>query len=203
MDDQSTAGSVSKWLLQVRKGDELATNHLVSRYFGKLARYADKKRRSTKTTDDGEDIALGVLDAVVRKIQREEYPDLNNREGLWLLLLVSVQNQVISRHRKHRRRLRLGIDVQTVTDLMNTMFVDLEEFLDDPDLETESNEILEFWETSIRSFASEGTQMVARLKLAGLSNRQIAEQLNMSPRSVGRKVEMIIERWADRCEVDE
>jgi DNA-directed RNA polymerase specialized sigma24 family protein len=200
VDKQSTNGSVTEWLLQIRHGDEVATNNLVSRYFARLARYADKKRRSTRTTDDGEDIALEVLDAVLRRIKQEEYPDLNDRERLWLLLMVSVQNRVISRHRKHCRRLNLGIEIQTVTDLMATICVDLDEFLDDPDIETESDEILEFWERSIRSFKSEETQMVAKLKLTGLSNRQIAERLGMSPRSVDRKVQMILDRWAAGCE---
>ena len=200
MDKQSTNGSVTEWLLQIRHGDEVATNNLVSRYFARLARYADKKRRSTRTTDDGEDIALEVLDAVLRRIKQEEYPDLNDRERLWLLLMVSVQNRVISRHRKHCRHLNLGIEIQTVTDLMATICIDLDEFLDDPDIETESDEILEFWEKSIRSFKSEETQMVAKLKLTGLSNRQIAERLGMSPRSVDRKVQMILDRWAAGCE---
>lgn len=200
MDKQSTNGSVTEWLLQIRHGDEVATNNLVSRYFGRLARYADRKRRSTKTTDDGEDIALEVLDAVLRRIKQEEYPDLNDRQRLWLLLMVSVQNRVISRHRKHSRRLNLGIEIQTVTDLMATICIDLDEFLDDPDLDTEFDEILEFWEKSIRSFKSEETQMVAKLKLTGLSNRQIAERLGMSPRSVDRKVQMILDRWAAGCE---
>jgi len=187
-------GSVSGWIAKMRQGDAIAISNLVARYFRKISQFADSKlRRGVRVTDDGEDIAISVLQTITQNSADGQFPDLQDRDDLWLLMIVIAQHQVIDRQRTVRRR----APMHTMTDMLETYNTDLDAFLGHHDSHEKAMEIIECWEDLLKSLPDERNREVAKLKMLGYSNRKISETLEMVPRTVDRKVKMIADLWHD------
>ena len=187
-------GSVSGWISQMRTGDPIAIGSLVTRYFGKLAQYANSKlRRGIRVTDDGEDIANSVLEIVTRCTSNGRYPNLQDRDDLWFLMIAIAQNKVIDSQRTELRRERKVASTHTMTDMLETYNMDLEKFLsnDEANSPLKLMEIVDCWEEQIKNLP-DGSREVARLKMDGYNNREISDKLGMLYRTVDRKVQLIV-----------
>ena len=192
---EAGSGSVSGWIEMIRLGNDEAVRPLLERYFQRLASFADRKLRSgIRTTDDGEDIASHALQSVVRRIALGSYPELSDRNNLWLLLMVAAQRRVIDGQRKEIRWQQNFAPVQTVTDLMQALNVDLE-FAGDRDGKHQAFELIEFWDHMLSKLFDQLHREVAKRKLEGYNNREIATQLQLTPKKVDRIVQSILERW--------
>jgi len=192
---EAGSGSVSGWIEMIRLGNDEAVKPLLERYFQRLASFADRKLRSgIRTSDDGEDIASHALQSVVRRIALGSYPELSDRNNLWLLLMVAAQRRVIDGQRKEIRWQKNFAPVQTVTDLMQALNVDLE-FQGERDDQSQAFELIEFWDHMLSKLSDQMHRDVAKRKLEGYSNREIAIQLQLTPKKVDRMVQAILERW--------
>ncbi len=193
-----TQGSVSGWIAKMREGDASAIGNLVARYFGKLAQFADNKlRRGIRVTDDGEDIAISVLQTITRNTAKGRFPNLQDRDDLWFLMIVIAQHVVIDRQRTELRRARMIAPTHTMTDLLENFNVNLEQFLGQDDAQARLLEIIDCWEELLKTLPDDRNRDVARLKIQGYSNREIGNLLEMVPRTVDRKVKLIAQRWQD------
>src|SRR5262249_24086123 len=76
-------GSVSKWIAGVREGDDLAAQELWNRYFAQLIGIALRRLGSRTRRESAEDIALSALKTVMIGLQKGQFPELNDRLGLW------------------------------------------------------------------------------------------------------------------------
>lgn len=189
-------GSVSGWIAQLRQGDPAAINNLVARYFGKIAQYAEGRlRRGIRVTDDGEDIALTVLQAIAKQVSNGRYPDLQDRDDLWFMMIVIAQHAVIDRQRVELRRSKSGAPIHNMTDLLQTYNVELDNFIGREDSEARLLEIIDCWEELLRKLPDDRMRQVAQLKIQGLSNREVANELDLVPRTVDRKVNAISQLW--------
>ncbi len=191
-------GSVSGWISKMREGDADAICKLVSRYFGKLAQFAEAKvRRGIRIIDDGEDIALSVLQTIIRNSAKGKLPKLQDRDDLWFLMIVIAQHIVIDRKRIAIKQEQRTAPIHTMTDLLETYNVNLEEFLTQDDSQERLMEIVDCWEELLRSLADDFDRETARLKMQGHSNREIANMLGTIPKKIDRKVKKIARRWED------
>ena len=191
-------GSVSVWIAKMRQGDPLAIGNLVARYFGKLAQFSDiKLRRGIRVTDDGEDIAISVLQSITRNTAKGRFPNLQDRDDLWFLMIVIAQHAVIDRQRTELRREKMIAPTHTMTDLLENYNVNLDQFLGQEDSQSKLLEITDCWEELLKTLPDDRNRNVARLKIQGYSNREIGEMLEMVPRTVDRKVKLIAQRWLD------
>ncbi len=187
-------GSVSGWIAKMRQGDGVAIGNLVARYFRKISQFADNKlRRGIRVTDDGEDIAISVLQTILQSSADGRFPNLQDRDDLWLLMIVIAQHDVIDRQRTALRR----TPMYTMTDMLETFNLDLNEFLGQEDSHAKAMEIIECWEELLKSLPDDRFREIARLKLQGHTNRKIAETLNIGPRTMDRKVNMITQQWQE------
>ncbi len=194
-DSEMPNGSVSGWISKMRQGDSIAINKLVSRYFGKISAFAENKlRRGIRVTDDGEDIAISVLQTITRYTAEGRYPNLQDRDDLWLLMIVIAQHAVVDRQRTVMKR----VPMYTMTDILETYNCNLDEFLGKEDSEAKAMEIFECWEKLLKSLPDDPSRDVAKLKLEGHSNRQISEILQSAPRTVDRKVNTIAKQWQEQ-----
>src|SRR4051812_14399498 len=78
-------GSVTRWLGDLKAGDQDAARRLWDRYFEQLVRLARSKRRGLPDPgvhSDEEDVALSALDCVFRGAAEGKYPDLGDRDDL-------------------------------------------------------------------------------------------------------------------------
>jgi DNA-directed RNA polymerase specialized sigma24 family protein len=182
----------------MRDGDPQAIQKLVERYFRKLSEYADKKlSRRLRLSEDGEDIAILVLHAIAKNSQLGQFPNLQHREDLWLLMILLTQQQVIERHREAKEIGASGFAIQNMTDLLEKYNCSLDDFLENDSGRDRFFEIMDCWNELLKTFDDDRSRDIARLKLQGFSNREIASILSLVPKTVDRKVQHIMQRWQD------
>jgi WD40 repeat protein len=82
-------GSVSLWINQLKDGDDEAVQKLWHAYFHRLVALARTKLRGVqRRAEDEEDAAPSAFDSFCRGAEHGRFPQLNNREDLWRLLVM-------------------------------------------------------------------------------------------------------------------
>jgi DNA-directed RNA polymerase specialized sigma24 family protein len=100
--------SVSVWIEQLKAGEAEAAQPLWDRYFGRLVGLARKKLQgASRAVADEEDVALSAFTSFCRAVEGGRFPQLNDREDLWRLLVVLTVRKA-SNQRRDQRRLKRG-----------------------------------------------------------------------------------------------
>jgi DNA-directed RNA polymerase specialized sigma24 family protein len=189
-------GSVSGWIAMIRQGKSEAMEPLVKRYFERLSKFADRRLRSGQNVSDaGEDVANLVIQNVTSAIQDGQYPALTDRNDLWLVLMIAAQRRVIDCKRNESFKEDHHTSIRNLTDLMESMNLDLDEYLGEEDDQQRGLELVDFWEEMIKKLPEEIMRTVASHKLQGLGNREIARKMIMTPKRIDRIVHKIRDRW--------
>src|SRR5437588_5015184 len=109
----SAEGSVTHWIGQLKAGDQAAAQAVWERFFRRLVGLARKKLHGTpRRARDEEDLALSVFDSVFRGAAQGRFPQLQDRNDLWQLLVAVTAHKVIDLLRHERRQKRGGGAVQ-------------------------------------------------------------------------------------------
>ena len=86
--DTPSRGSVTIWLDGLKGiGTSGAAQELWNRYFAQLVPLARRQLRGLAREADEEDVALSALKSAMLGVQNNRFPDLNDRTGLWPLLV--------------------------------------------------------------------------------------------------------------------
>ena len=100
----SLSESVTDWLFQLQAGEEAAVGKLWRRYFPRMVALARKQLRSIpRRVADEEDVALNAFDSFCRAALAGRCPDLQDRHGLWQVLLTLTINKAIDLVNHSRR----------------------------------------------------------------------------------------------------
>ena len=176
---------ITQWLEQVKDGDDQALEQLWHVYFLQLVRLARKQFASAaKTVSDEEDIAQHAILSFYIRARDGQFPELNDREGLWKLLISITLNKARAVVRKEHRRRELwqremsGIHFRegTPSPEFAAEFADRFQYL----LDCLNDDLL---------------RRVAVAKLDGYSNQEIAQQNAKSVPTIERKLRLIREIW--------
>src|SRR6516164_7723319 len=103
----SSQGSVTVWIGQLRAGDRDAAQPLWQGFYKPMVALARKKLRGApRGMADEEDVALSAFDSFCRGIEKGRFPQLNDRDDLWHLLLVITERKAIDlvNHEKAQKR---------------------------------------------------------------------------------------------------
>ncbi|MDZ4850220.1 MAG: ECF-type sigma factor [Pirellulaceae bacterium] len=199
MSDLDAMGSVTRWIEEIRAGASSAVPSVWNRYFSRLAGIADHGMADSPSRSmDGEDVASSVLETFFRKVREGQFPELRDRDDLWLLLLAITRCKVVSHKRHELRQKRGGGRVLLATDVrawQNESF-NLDDIADGeptPDLMISLKDACNFLISEM--LRDEKTRAIAILKLEGLTNKEIAERLNTVSRTVERKLKLIRSAW--------
>ncbi len=195
--------SVTVWLDQVKAGDQRAAQLIWQRYFAPLVRVASSHlRRSAKRTADEEDIAVSAFDALFRGAAQGRFPDLNDRQDLWQVLVMLTERKSVDYDRRVRAERRGGGNVRG-----DSVFQNIDHSLPiqggfqqvigrEPTPEftammsDELNRLMSKLEDEVAG-------QIALLKLAGHTNDEIGDALGISLRSVERKLNLIRRIWQE------
>jgi DNA-directed RNA polymerase specialized sigma24 family protein len=100
----SSEGSVSRWIDQLKAGDQAAAGKLWEGYFQKLVALARKRLKDTpRRAADEEDIALSAFDSLCRRAERGQFAQLLDRNDLWQLLVLITVRKVCDLKRREQR----------------------------------------------------------------------------------------------------
>jgi DNA-directed RNA polymerase specialized sigma24 family protein len=188
-------GSVTRWLAPLQGGDPAAVEQLWRRYFSRLVSLARQKLAGApRRVADEEDVALSAFDSFCRNAERGRFPELNDRDGLWRLLVV-----ITARKAGHQRRDQ-GREKRGRGRLVGAGGADggegllAEAISREPDpgfaaLAAEQHRRL------MEALADDELRGVALRRMQGDSVEEIAAGLGYAPRSIKRKLRLIRGIW--------
>jgi DNA-directed RNA polymerase specialized sigma24 family protein len=190
--------AVTRWLTELRQGDEAAAGRLWDHLYRRLLLLAEREMaRKAPKGFDGEDVALSAFHTLCQSLQQGRYGDVENRYELWQLLMVITINKARRRVRDENR-LRRGGGL--------TRRDDAGEFLGslvtpEPDPQAVSM-AREECQRLIESLGSRDLQMVVLLKAEGCTDEQVAESLGCTRRTVQRRLTLIRDLWVEEIPHD-
>jgi DNA-directed RNA polymerase specialized sigma24 family protein len=186
-------GSVTHWLGQLQAGDAAAAQELWQRYFARLVGLARKKLEGTpRRTADEEDVALSAFGSFCRNAERGRFPDLQDRDGLWQLL-VTITARKVCHLLRDAARLKRGGGI--VADPRRDEQSSLDQIVGSEPTPEFAAQVAEECQRLLKQLGSSELEAVALWKMEGYSNDEIADKLNCAPRTVQRKLRLIRSIW--------
>jgi DNA-directed RNA polymerase specialized sigma24 family protein len=203
----SSAQSVTRWLGRLQRGDREAARDLWKRYFERLVQVARTKLRGTpRRAADEEDVALSALNSFCRAAADGRFPDLQDRHGLWPLLATITARKALKLAAHERCRKRGGGAVRGESAL-----VPPGEQADDhagwgavfgrEPTPAFACQMAEECQRLLDRLPDEPLRSVARWKMEGFTNAEIAVKLGCIERTVERKLRTIRHLWEGEANV--
>ena len=92
----SSGGSVTRWVAALKAGDAAAAQPLWERYHRQLVALARRKLdASRRRAADEEDVVQSAFHSFFRGVARGRFPQLNDRDNLWRLLVVITARKAV------------------------------------------------------------------------------------------------------------
>jgi RNA polymerase sigma factor (sigma-70 family) len=186
----SSEGSVSRWLDRFLTGDSDAVRQLWQRYFHRLVALARQRlRQLPRAAADEEDVALSAFDSFCRRAEQGLFPQLDDRDDLWQVLLLITARKVCDLA-KHERRLR--------RDWRRTQPLEGADVREPISAEPDPATAAEVAEESRRLLAllpDDQMRTIAVRKLEGHTNEEIAKSLGCSLATVERRLKLTRKYW--------
>ena len=200
----ASEGSITRCILMLKAGDREAAQKLWDAYFQRLVGLARARLRNTsRRATNEEDVALSAFDSFYRRAEQGRFPRLFDRNDLWQLLLMITVRKAIDLMQYERRR--GGGRGKALTDMSELNGREVEHLTSvfGPSDEPSPEAVVIFQELTERllGLLDDKLRTVARMKLDGYNNREIAETLGCHPETIRRKHERICHLWAGECEV--
>jgi DNA-directed RNA polymerase specialized sigma24 family protein len=185
----SSDPSVTSWLEQLKAGDHAAAGPLWERYFHLLVRRARAALGSApRGGADEEDVALSAFDSFCRGAEQGRFPQLDDRDDLWRLLLVITARKA-ARLARDQRTAKRGGKVSTEIDLTGVIGTE-----PTPEL---AASVAEEYRRLLARLPDEQLRSIAVWRMEGYTVEEIAQRLGRVPRTVNLKLAAIRGLWSE------
>jgi DNA-directed RNA polymerase specialized sigma24 family protein len=189
--------SVMRWLERLESGDNLAAERLWNSYFARLVQLANSRLQGRyRKVVDAEDIALSAFHSFCRGVESNKFPDLNDRHGLWRLL-VSITIHKLLHVVRDQDRLKRGGAFRELAgfDASSDSLAAVNQLVSKEPSPEFAAEVAEEYEVLMQALDDEELMQYAIWKLEGLTNEEISAKVNRSTRTVERKLNLIRRIW--------
>jgi RNA polymerase sigma factor (sigma-70 family) len=199
----SSGGSVTTWVGELRAGKHAAAQQLWERYFSRLVGLARTKLRGVRRgAADEEDVALSAFDSFSRGLAQGRFPRLDDRQNLWDLLVVITVRKAIDLRQRETRQKRGGGKVAGESVLDGLLGpeeggVGIEQVVGAEPTPALAAQVAEQVERLLALLPKEEVRTVARMKLEGYTNAEIAERLGCADATVERRLALIRSLWKE------
>jgi DNA-directed RNA polymerase specialized sigma24 family protein len=196
-----TGGSVTHWLQLLQQGEEEAVRAIWQRYGARLialARDRLRQRGAARRVADEEDVALSVFDSFCRGAEQGRFPDLGGRDNLWQLLVVLTARKALRQAQYERRASRGGGRVVAAVDLAAADPDDgavLEQIVGREPSPEFAAAVAEECDRLFDLLGDDELRMIARRRMEGHTNAEVAALLGCLERTVERKLRVIRGLW--------
>jgi DNA-directed RNA polymerase specialized sigma24 family protein len=192
--------SITQWIGQLKAGERDAVEHLWTRYFNRLVGLARKKLEGTaRRIADEEDVALSAFDSFCRGAEQGRFPQLQDRNNLWPLLVLITARKAADLIQHQLRQKRGGGKVLGESAIAGPgedgRPEGLEQIIGQEPTPEFAAQLAEEHQRLLDLLGDADLQKVARWKLEGYTNEEIADQLKCVPRTVERKLNAIRAIW--------
>ena len=190
-------GSSTEWIDKLNAADPVAAQHLWQRYFQRLVGLARKHlQRGRPRAADEEDVALSAFDSFCRGAEAGRFPQLEDRDNLWRLLVVLTARKASHLLRDEGRQKRGGKAVPLPEPATSSDAVaGLEQILSREPAPEFAAQVAEEYQRILAKLGDPTLQAVVSWKMEGYTNEEIARKLDCTPRSVYRKLCVIRGLW--------
>jgi DNA-directed RNA polymerase specialized sigma24 family protein len=196
------AGSITRWIGDLRSGGGAAARHLWERYYGSLVRLARNRLRGRAgAVADEEDAALSALDSFFRRAAAGRFPRLADRRGLRRLLVTMTLRKVVDQIQREHAAIRGGgrrVDEAGLAGRDGSRpGAGLDGFAGRegrPEVAARASE--EYRRLWCR-LGDDTLRLVLDLSRDGYTKEEIADQIGRSVKTVARKLEVIRTVWMD------
>jgi DNA-directed RNA polymerase specialized sigma24 family protein len=196
----TSEGSITHWLRLAQHGEERAVRPLWERYFHLLvARARAALRRLSRSTADDEDVALGAFESFCRGAKEGRFPNINDRNDLWRVLVVLTAWKAARLVRGELRHKRGGGRVETEADLPQTGTAEgqavLERIVGMEPTPAFAAQVAEESERLLDKLGSDELRSIAVSHMEGYTVGEVAGKFGRSPRTIARKLQLIRGIW--------
>jgi RNA polymerase sigma factor (sigma-70 family) len=201
----ASPGSVTRCIQQLKAGDLDAFEKIWQHYFEELlevARGVMRQRKKWSIVDE-DDIVQNALLSVCRGFPKNKsYENVNSRESLWPILVAITKFKVADNFRRENAAKRGAGRVVSEANLErnqeNSSRIGLAQLVaDDSPKPQDIAEMSEQLALLMGLLPREDLKQIARLHLEGWKNNEIAEELEISTRSVERKLALVRDAWLE------
>lgn len=175
--------SVTEWISRLRAGDVKAAQPIWEHYFERLVGLVNA-RFPPRGYIDGEDVALSAFGSCVVAIRRGRFPQLQDRDDLWRILVFSSLRKV-SKVIDRENAVVHGGGVDHA-DLCAISLIAGQ----DPSPEVAA-EVAEDFRLLIESLSDDTLRRIALWKMESYTNEEIAARLGCSLKTVSNKLRLI------------
>jgi RNA polymerase sigma factor (sigma-70 family) len=194
-------GSVTRLIQLLRSDDaterDLAARLIWRRYFRDLLELARNNLNGRiRRREDEEDVLQSMYKSFCLRQQRGEF-DLAGRDALWKLLVTITLRKARNAAKKQMRDKRDIAREQTIADHDESESAHwaLEQMDATGPSPAEAAVLNEALERRLEALADPELRQIALWRLEGYTNREIADRLDCTERSVERRLERIRSKW--------
>jgi RNA polymerase sigma factor (sigma-70 family) len=193
----SAGGSVTVWIYELKAGNHEAAQRLWDRYFHEMVRLARARlRTSRRRAADEEDAALSAFDSFVSGAENGRFPQLDDRDNLWRLLVVITARKVIDAHQREKRKKRGECKVRGESAWVGASDgsgrdAGIDQVIGPEPTPAFAAEVAEQTQRWLDALPTDELRQVAMRKMEGYSNAEIAKQLSCVERTVERRLKLI------------
>ena len=191
-------GSVSGWIAGLKAGDQEAVQKLWSRYRDELIRMAKRRLDGMpRGPADEEDVLQSVLMSLCRAATAGRLDDVRNRDDLWWLLLAITRQKAVNLIRRETAQKRGSGRVVSALNWgsPNGLRDDLDHLVGDAPTPKTLRAMEEQNRRLLSLLRDDPLRKVAMSRVEGYTVDEIAATLDISKRSVERKLQLIRNRW--------
>ncbi len=198
-------GSITRWLGDLKEGDQAAAQPLWERYFSRLvvvARGKLKRMRRTTADEDEEDAALSAFNSFCAGAAQGKFPKLADRADLWRLLVVITARKAMAQANRQGRKKRGSGRLIDEAMLFGKDFDGGEGSLAGLERIAAAGPTPEFaammaeeCQRLLDALGDDDLRQVAISRMEGYNNDEIADQLGCARRTVARRLDLIRQTW--------
>jgi DNA-directed RNA polymerase specialized sigma24 family protein len=191
----SANASVSFWIDRLKAGDAAAAQPLWNRYFEHLVRLAYQRLRGApRAVADEEDVALSAFHSFCTAAEQGRFPQLNDRDDLWRLLVVITERKALNLVRDQTREKRGGGMVRQEPPADGSA-PGLAEVPGPEPTPLFAALMAEECERLLEQLEDRTLRAIAVEKMEGFDNDEIAARHSVARRTVERKLGLIRRIW--------
>jgi RNA polymerase sigma factor (sigma-70 family) len=194
----SSHGSVTRWLLALKDGDQAAAQPLWERYHIRLISLARQRLQSAQRREaDEDDVVQNAFHSFFRGVANGRFPELHDRDNLWRLLVVITARKVLDQLQRERTRQPAN---GTLHDPARMFLSEgdesaLEQIMGSEPTPEFAVQVAEQYQRLLDLLGEDSLRRVAVWKMEGYTRDEMAAMLACSRRTVARKLETIRLIW--------
>ncbi len=190
--------SVTAWLPALKAGGDDAAQQLWEAYYQRLIGFARSRLRDVPKRDfDEDDVVLSAFNSFYHRAARSAFPQLNDRQDLWALLVTITARKILQKQRYEMSQRRGGGRgrIESAGGQSDDHVQALNEIIGREPTPQFAAELTERVDELLRELGESDLQRIAIAKMEGYSTPEIAQQIGLTDRTIRRKLKVIATLW--------